>query len=47
VLEEDAILLGGAEQSQIMGPKCKKASLGNNTNCQLFKKAKEIQPARY
>ena len=47
VLEKDTILLGGTEGSQIVGPKCKKALLENNTDCQPSKKAKRKQPARY
>ena len=47
VLEEDATLLESAEESQITGPKYKKASLGDDANCWSSKKAKGKQPARY
>jgi len=47
MLEEDTILLGGAEGFQIVGPKCKKALLENNADCQPSKKARGKQPARY
>jgi len=47
VLEKDTVLLEGAEESQIVGPKHKEAPLGNNADHWPFKKAKEKQPARY
>jgi len=47
MLEKDTALLEGAEESQIVGPKHKKASLGNNADHWPFKKAKGKQPARY
>jgi len=47
VLEEDTILLKDAEGSQIMGSKCKEASLEDNVDRQPSKKAKEKQPVRY
>ena len=47
VLEEDTILLEGAERFQIVGPKHKKVPLRDDVDCQPFKKAKGKQLARY
>jgi len=47
VLAENAILLKGAEGSQIMGSQYKEVSPEDNRDCQPSKKAKEKQPARY
>ena len=46
VLEEDTTLLEGTKRSQIVGPKYKKASLGDNVDHQPSKKTKGKQPAR-
>jgi len=47
ILKEEATLLEGTEESQITGPKCKEAPLGDNTDCWPSKKAKGKQPVRY
>ena len=47
ILEEEATLLEGTEESQITGPKGKEAPLVTNTDCQPSKKTKGKQPAKY
>jgi len=47
ILEKDTALLEGAKRSQIVGPKHKRAPLGDNVDHWPFKKTKEKQPVRY
>jgi len=47
VLEEEAILLEGAEGSQVMGSKHKEVATRDKKGQQLSKKAKEKQPEKY
>ena len=47
MLEEEAALLEGAEESQVMGSKCKEITTGDEEGQQPFKKAKEKQPEKY
>jgi len=41
MLEEEATLLEGAEESQVTGSKCKKVTTGNKEGQWLSKKTKE------
>jgi len=47
VLEEEAALLEGTEEFQIVKPKYKKAYPRDDTDCWPSKKAKGKQPVRY
>jgi len=47
VLEEKAILLEGAEGSQVVGSKCKEVAAGDKEGQRLFKKARGKQPGKY
>ena len=47
VLEEEAALLEGAEESQIMGSKHKKVTAGDEEEQQPSKKARGKQPGKY
>jgi len=46
VLEEEAVLLGGAEGSQIMGSKCKEVTARDKEVQQPSKKARGKQPGK-
>ena len=41
------VIMKGAEESQVVGSKCRKILLEDNADCQPSKKAKIKQPARY
>ena len=47
VIVENAVLLEGAEGSQVMGSKCKETPPEDNADYWPSKKAKRKQPARY
>jgi len=47
VLEEEAALLEGAEESQVIGSKCKEVATGDKEGQQPFKKARGKQPGKY
>jgi len=47
VLEEEAVLLEGAEGSQIAGSKCKEITARDEEGQQPFKKAKGRQQGKY
>ena len=47
VLEEEAALLEGAEESQVMGSKHKKVTAGDEEEQQPSKKARGKQPGKY
>ena len=47
VLEEEAALLEGAEESQIMGSKCKEIAAGDEEVQWPSKKARGKQPGKY
>jgi len=47
VLEEEAVLLEGAEESQVIGSKCKEITAGDKKEQQPSKKAKGKQQEKY
>ena len=47
VLEEEAVLLEGAEGSQVAGSKCKEVATGNEEEQRPSKKTREKQPGKY
>ena len=47
MLEEEAALLEGAEESQAMGSKCKEVAAGDEEEQQPSKKARGKQPGKY
>ena len=47
MLEEEAILLEGAEGSQVAGSKCKEVAIGDEEEQWPSKKAREKQPGKY
>jgi len=47
VLEEEATLLEGAEESQVVGSKCKEVATRDEKGQWLSKKARGKQPGKY
>ena len=47
MLEEEATLLEGAEESQVVGSKCKEVATGNEEEQWPSKKARGKQPEKY
>ena len=47
MLEEEATLLEGAEESQVVGSKCKEVAAGNKEEQWPSKKARGKQPEKY
>ena len=47
VLEEEAALLEGAEESQVVGSKCKEVTAGDGEEQQPSKKARGRQPGKH
>ena len=47
VLEEEATLLEGAEESQVVGFKCKEVATGDKEGQRPFKKTRGKQPEKY
>ena len=47
MLEEEAVLLEGAEESQVMGSKHKEVTTGDKERQRPSKKAREKQPEKY